>query len=124
MVGFVRNARHAAIACMLASFFPAVRAGASQAIQHASDSPSFGLAVQAIDDASKKNHRQRGLLVAAVFPGSDKVVHETGWKNIDRNFEGVFNVYRMISSSPVGEDIWYEFEIVMIDGNVEQIQRK
>lgn len=54
----------------------------------------------------------------------DKVVHETGWKNIDRNFEGVFNVYRMISSSPVGEDIWYEFEIVMIDGNVEQIQRK
>lgn len=60
----------------------------------------------------------------------DEVVRETGeGKNIDRNFEGVFNVYRMIYDRMIydslsGDDEWYEFEIVMIDGNVKRIKRK
>lgn len=55
----------------------------------------------------------------------DEVVHETEeWKNIDRNFEGVFNVYRMIYGNLPGDEEWYEFEIVMIDGNVKQVRRQ
>lgn len=69
MVGFVRNARYAAIACMLASFLLAIRvAGQTVTVTaSASDSPSLGLAVQAIDD---KDIRRRGLLVVAVLPAS------------------------------------------------------
>lgn len=54
------------------------------------------------------------------------VVHETGkWKTIDRNFEGVFNVYRTISSQLLSDDDeWFEYEIVMIDGEVKQVRRK
>lgn len=48
----------------------------------------------------------------------DGAVRETGeWKTIDRNFEGVFRVYR-----PFREK-WYEFEIVMINGLVEQVRQ-
>ena len=47
----------------------------------------------------------------------DGVVHDTGkWKTIDRNLEGVFRVYQMIN------EIWYQFEIVMIDGDVKQVK--
>lgn len=70
----------------------------------------------------------------------DGVVHETGkWKLIDRNFEGVFAVYNMVFPRThvivvPGEDLpvstvsgiasWFEYEIVMIDGDVKQVRRK
>ncbi len=47
----------------------------------------------------------------------DGVAHETGeWKTTDRNFEGVFNVYNMV------DETWYEYEVVMIDGDVKQVK--
>lgn len=45
-------------------------------------------------------------------------IETTKWKTIDRNFEGNFTVYQMI------DDVWHEFEITMIDGNVKLVREK
>lgn len=46
-------------------------------------------------------------------------VHQTDErKEIDRNYEGVFNFYTD------HDGWWYEFEVIMIDGNIKRIIEK
>ncbi len=70
---------------------------------------------------------KKGRLLQGVWGISlhDDEVRETGSrKYIDRNFEGEFSFHGMILDVDSGNNVWYDFDVVMIDGVVRRIRRR